>query len=79
MYFAGAVIITIKCNNEFTGLFHNIDFGQKKIVLIKRKFFVYQSCIKSISAGLLCIKQSQTNDALMTLLSLNMTSSEQLT
>ena len=26
------------CNNEFTGLFHNIDFGQKKIVLIKRKF-----------------------------------------
>ena len=39
MYFVGAVIITIKCNNEFTGLFHNnIDFGQKKIVLIKRKF-----------------------------------------
>ena len=32
MYFVGAVIITIKCNNEFTGLFHNIDFGQKKIV-----------------------------------------------
>ena len=78
MYFVGAVIITIKCNNEFTGLFHNIDFGQKKIVLIKRIFF-YQSCIKSISAGLLRIKQSQTNDALMTLLSLNMTSSEQIT
>ena len=38
MYFVGAVIITIKCNNEFTGLFHNIDFGQKKIVLIKRNF-----------------------------------------
>ena len=40
MYFVGAVIITIKCNNEFrsTGLFHIIDFGQKKIVLIKRKF-----------------------------------------
>ena len=38
MYFVGTVIITIKCNNEFTGLFHNIDFGQKKIVLIKRKF-----------------------------------------
>ena len=35
MYFVGAVIITIKCNYEFTGLFHNIDFGQKKIVLIK--------------------------------------------
>ena len=33
MYFVGAVIITIfvKCNNEFTGLFHNIDFGQKKL------------------------------------------------
>ena len=32
MYFVGAVIsITIKCNNEFTGLFHNIDFGQKKM------------------------------------------------
>ena len=38
MYFVGAVIITIKCNNEFTDLFHNIDFGQKKIVLIKWKF-----------------------------------------
>ena len=38
MYFVGAVIITIKCNNELTGLFHNIDFGQKKIDLIKRKF-----------------------------------------
>ena len=67
MYFVGAVIITIKCNNEFTGLFHNIDFGQKKIVLIKTEIFVYQSCIKSISAGLLRIKQSQTKDALMTL------------
>ena len=40
MYFVGAVIITIKCTNEFTGLFHNIDFGQKKIVLIKRNFFL---------------------------------------
>ena len=79
MYFVWAVIITIKCNHEFTGLFHNIEFGQKKIVLIKRKSFFYQCCIKSISAGLLCIKQSQTNDALMTLLSLNMTSSEQIT
>ena len=38
MYFVGAVIITIKCNNKFTGLFHNIGFGQKKIVLIKRTF-----------------------------------------
>ena len=28
MYFVGAVI---KCNSEFTGLFHNIDFGQKKL------------------------------------------------
>ena len=37
MYFVGAVI-TIKFNNEFTGLFYNVDFGQKKIVLIKRKF-----------------------------------------
>ena len=79
MYFVGAVIITIKCNNEFTGLFHNIDFGQKKICLDQTEIFVYQSCIKSISAGLLRIKQSQTNDALMTLLSLNMTSSEQIT
>ena len=40
MYFVGTVIISIKCNNEFTGLFHNIDFGQKKIVLIKRKFLL---------------------------------------
>ena len=40
MYFVGAVIITIKCNNEFTGLFHNMDFGQKKIVLIKQIFFL---------------------------------------
>ena len=31
MYFVGAVIITIKCNNEFTGLFHNIDFDRKKL------------------------------------------------
>ena len=31
VYFVGAVIITIKCNNEFTGLFHNKDFGQKKL------------------------------------------------
>ena len=31
MYFVGAVTITIKCNNEYTGLFHNIDFGQKKL------------------------------------------------
>ena len=38
MYFVGAVIITIKCNHEFTGVCHNIDFGQEKIVLIKRKF-----------------------------------------
>ena len=37
MHFVGAVI-TFKFNNEFTGLFHNIDFGQKKFVLIKRKF-----------------------------------------
>ena len=37
MYFVGAVI-TVKFNNEFTGMFHNIDFGQKIIVLIKRKF-----------------------------------------
>ena len=80
MYFVGAVIITIivKCNNEFTGLFHDIDFGQKNC-LDQTEIFVYRSCIKSISAGLLCIKQSQTNDALMTLLSLNMTSSEQIT
>ena len=73
MYFVGAVIITIKRNNEFTGLFHNIDFGQKKNCLDHTEIFVYQSCIKSISAGLLRIKQSQTN------LSLNMTSSEQIT
>ena len=38
MYFVGAVIITIKCNNEFTGLFYNIDLGQKENVLIKRNF-----------------------------------------
>ena len=38
MYFGGAVINTIKCNNEFTGLFHNIDFGQKKNVLIEWNF-----------------------------------------
>ena len=39
MYFVGVVIITIKCNNEFTGLFHNIDFGQKKICLDQTDFF----------------------------------------
>ena len=38
MYFVGAVFITIKCNNDITGLSHNIDFEQKKLVLIKREF-----------------------------------------
>ena len=41
MYFVGAVIIIIKCNNEFTGLFHNIYFGQKKNCLDQTEIFVY--------------------------------------
>ena len=48
------------------------------IETISEGFLTYSS-IKRISAGLLCIKQSQTNDALTTLLSLNMTTSEQIT
>ena len=40
MYFVGAVIITIKCNNEFTGLCHNIDFGQKNC-FDQTEIFVY--------------------------------------
>ena len=39
MYFVGAVIITIKCNHEFTGLFHNIDVGQKNCLDQTEKFF----------------------------------------
>ena len=78
MYFVGAVIITIKCNNEFTDV-SQYRFWTEKNCLDQTEIFVYQNCIKSISAGLLRIKQSQTNDALMTLLSLNMTSSEQIT
>ena len=75
MYFVGAVIITIKCNNEFVSQYR---FWTEKNCLDQTEIFVYQSCIKSIKAGLLCIKQSQTNDALMTLLSLNMTSPEEI-
>ena len=41
MNFVGAVIVTIKCNNEFTGLFHNIDFGQKKNYFDQTEIFVY--------------------------------------
>ena len=40
MYFVGAVIITIKCNNEFTGLFHNKDFGQKKNCFDQTEIFI---------------------------------------
>ena len=50
MYFVGAVIITIKCNDEFTGLFHNIDFGQKKIVLIKRNVLLIKVDRKLVKA-----------------------------
>ena len=75
MYFVGAVIITIKCNNEFYWSVSQYRFWTEKNCLDQTEIFVYQSCIKR----LLRIKQSQTNDALMTLVSLNMTSSEQIT
>ena len=53
MYFVGTVTITIKCNNEFTGLFHTYRFWtEKKIVLIKRNFLNLSKLHKELKCAL---------------------------
>ena len=41
VYFVGAVTTTIKCNNEFTGLFHTYRFWTEKICLYQTEFFEF--------------------------------------